>query len=194
MLRAGLVFSFALFFLFAFSPPVFAQPGPKSFDQYPSFIELTSIAPDETRVVLRCGYAAPGGKTEPDSGFEEISMLNDPRKTYARFQHIDNYIIATYAGPAQTQSLLLELLRPDGSVTAKLCQTDLNTDAIGNCRPAMPSIPVAQIHAEARKVAEQCRALFAQNGAQVNPARASPEKTESFKARLREKIRVLETP
>jgi hypothetical protein len=123
----------------AFSAPALAAAGPQSFDQYPSFFELTSTTANGATAVLRCGYFSPSGRmVELDKGFHEISIINKAQKYYSRIQHIDNAIIATTSDPTGGAGLLLELVKPDGSTVAKNCQTDVNTDTIGNCRALKP--------------------------------------------------------
>jgi hypothetical protein len=175
--------------------PATAQPGAPSFDQYPSFLQLTSSMQDGTQVVLRCGYSSPNGQSVVlDPGFQEVSFLNQARGGYSRFQHIDNAVIATFTPPAGMQGVLLELVKADGSVMAKNCQMDVNNDTIANCQPAQPLAPAAQIKDQDQKTGAQCVTMLQQGGSQVNPSLASVPKTEAFKSGLRQKVNTLAAP
>ena len=161
----------------------------QSLDQYPSFVEFTTLAPDGTQTVLRCGYSSPDGKTISfDAGFQEISSINQNRNTYARLQHIDNNVISTSPAPGGTLGLQLELVLDGGPITAKICQTDTDNDTISNCVPTNVTNPAAQVLADDRKLATQCMSLLQESTAQINASLASPEKTEAFKAGLRQKV------
>jgi hypothetical protein len=193
-----LKFAFRLFPILAFaalSLPVLAQSGPQSFDQYPSFIELTSATNDGARVVLRCGYSSPNSQSILlDPTFRELSILNEAHKSYSRIQRIDDYMIATSSDPTGGPGLLLELIKPDGSVVAKNCQTDVSTDAIGNCHTIQPFTFANQVKMGDDKIAQQCTDMMRESGTKVNPSLASVPKTEAFKATLRQKVSILASP
>jgi hypothetical protein len=172
-----------------------AQSGAQSFDQYPSFIEFTASTPDGTQSVLRCGYAANGGAIVLDPQFQEISVMNQAHKSYSRIQRIDNYLIATSVDPSGGSGMLLELVSPDGGpASAKSCQVNTTDDTIHDCRTVSPFTFVDQVKAGDQKIATQCAALLKQGGPQINPAVADPQKTEDFKAALREKVNILAAP
>src|ERR1700733_3278844 len=182
-----------LFFAFVLVIPGIAHAQgtatPQSFDQYPSFIELTSATNDGAKVVLRCGYSSPNGQVVSlDPSFHELSILNEGHKSYSRIQHIDNFLIATSSDPTGGSGLLLELIKPDSSIVAKNCQTDLNTDAIGNCHSIQPFTFANQIQAGDQKIEQQCSDMIRESGGKINASLASVPKTESFKATLRQKI------
>jgi hypothetical protein len=188
-----------LFLIFTFIIPNIASAQatatPQSFDQYPSFIELTSATNDGGKVVLRCGYSSPNGQVVSlDPSFHELSILNESHKSYSRIQHIDNFLIATSSDPTGGPGLLLELIKPDSSVTAKNCQTDLNTDTIGNCHSIQPFTFANQLQAGDQKIEQQCADMMRESGAKINASLASVPKTESFKATLRQKIAILAAP
>lgn len=196
MRRSGFHSFVVLIILAAISPAAFAQNGAQSFDQYPSFIELTTTLPTGTQVVLRCGYMVPPGRPATlDPGFQEISILNEKQGIYSRFQRIDDDIVATFRSPTAGDSgLVMELVKVDGSVKAKSCQTNIGNDTIENCKPAQPINAVDQIRTEEQKMAAQCSALLNQGASQINPATASPQKTELFKTGLRQKVKILDAP
>ena len=178
-----------------FATPAHAQQsGAQSFDQYPSFIELTGSNPDGTQSVLRCGYAVNGGAIVPDPGFQEISVMNQAHKSYSRIQRIDDYLIATSVDPSGGPGMLLELVKPDGSASAKNCRVNTSDDTIHDCSTISPFTFVDQIKAGDQKIATQCAGLLNQGGKEVNPAVADPQKTEEFKAALREKVNILAAP
>ena len=187
-----------LFLALAFALPGFAvaqTATPQSFDQYPSFIELTSSTPDGAKVVLRCGYSSPAGKVVVlDPSYHELSVINEGHKTYSRIQHIDNYLVATSSDPTGGPGLLVELVKPDGSTVAKNCQTDLNNDTIGNCHTIQPFTFANQIKEGDEKIIQQCTNMMTESGSKINPTLASVPKTESFKATLRQKITTLTAP
>jgi hypothetical protein len=171
------------------------QAGPQSFDQYPSFIELTSTTPDGAKAVLRCGYSSANGATiHLEPAFRELSVINEAHKYYSRIQRVDDVLIATSTDPTGGNGLLLELIKPDGSVVAKSCQTDLNTDSIGNCKSVQNFTFADQVKAGDAKIATQCDDLVRTNGNQLNPSLASPQKTEVFMAALRQKVATLAAP
>ena len=192
MNKSSFLASAALLVLFAV--PALAQANAPSFDQYPSFIELSTSTNDETQSVLRCGYAVSGGNIVMDTGFREISVMNQNHHSYSRIQHVDNMLIATSIDPSSGQALLVELIRPDGSVSAKNCRNDAATDTIHDCRSISPFTFVDQVKAGDQQVAARCAELMKQGGARINPGLADPQRTQDFKGNLRQKINILASP
>jgi hypothetical protein len=192
MFKFGFLASAAMFAL-GFSPAV-AQSSAPSFDQYPSFIELSATTNDETQSVLRCGYAANGGQVALDPGYHEISVMNQNHHTYSRIQRVDNYLIATSIDPSSGQNLLVELVKPDGSLAAKNCQSDTESDTISNCRSISPFTFVDQIKAGDQQIATRCADLMRQAGSKINPSLADPQKTQAFKIGLEQKVNTLAAP
>jgi hypothetical protein len=185
-----------LVFLTAAAQPAFAQAQmtPQKFDQYPSFLELTSGGSDGTQTILRCGYMVGNSGVVLDPDYQEVTVMNPGKGMYSRFQHIDTSIVATSLASANSQELMLELVRPDGSVLAKHCESDANTDTINNCTTVQAFAPAAQITGAAQQMYAQCETLLREGEAQINAATADPGKTEVFKERMRDKLRVLEGP
>jgi len=186
----------AAFIVVMLSGNVWAQAGAgQSFDQYPSFIELTSTRDDGTQSVLRCGYSSPNGHgVSADPGYREISVMNPSHKSYSRIQHIDNDFIATSIDPNGSSDLLLELVKADGTVAAKKCQTNTENDTISNCQTIQPFTFVDQVKAGDQKIGSQCADLVRRSASRMNPALADPQKTEMFKAGLRQKVGILASP
>jgi len=175
--------------------PVAAQTqGPQSFDQYPSFVQASAVGPDGTQSVLRCGYMVTPQGLFLDPGYREISVLNPGRGSYSRVQHIDDMIIATANDPRGTPDFLLELVKPDGSVTAKACTTDPNSDTISNCAHLAPFTFANQLGAADTETAARCDQLMREGSRQIDPSLADPQKTEIFKAGLRQKASILAAP
>jgi hypothetical protein len=174
--------------------PAFAQGAKPSMDQYPSFIELSSSNSEDTQSVLRCGYMANGSTIALDKGYQEISVMNQAHKSYSRIQRIDDYLIATSIDPSGSQGFLVELIAPNGAVKAKNCQNDAATDTIHDCHSISAFTFADQVKAGDQQVAMQCNELLKQGATQINPATASPQKTEEFKATLRQKVNILAAP
>jgi hypothetical protein len=177
--------------IFAALPFARAHADAPSLDQYPSFIEYSATAKDGVQIAWRCGYAAKDRAVALDPAFQESATLDPGHGTYVRIQHIDNSIVSSVSASAGGAQLLLELVRPDGSIAAKLCDRNPQADMIGNCRPAQPVQPAQQIVAAAQQLAAQCGTLFQQSVAKIDPSLANPQKTQQFMAGLRQKVAIL---
>lgn len=171
----------------------FAHALADSLDQYPSFIEYTTADNAGTQVTMRCGYSSRDGKTVSlDPSYLEISTSNEKKNNrYSRLQRIDDVLIATEIAPVGKTGLVLQLIKPDGSVVARNCQTNTNDDTISDCKPNNPFTKPDQVKAEGRRMNTLCQSLIENTRAQINPRRASPQQTEETKARLRQKVATL---
>ncbi len=183
-------------FVLLFALPATAQTpaGPQSFDQYPSFVEASVTGPDGTQSVLRCGYMVTPQGLFLDPGYREISIFNPGRGSYSRVQRIDDLIIATANDPRGTPDFLLELVKPDGSVTAKACTTDPNSDTISNCAHLVPFTFANQLGAADTETGQRCDQLMREGSRQIDPSLADPQKTQTFKNALRQKAAILAAP
>lgn len=191
MKKSGFGAIAALLFL---SNLALAQDAKPSFDQYPSFLELSATNTDGTQSVLRCGYTAKDGHITVDTAFHEISVMNQAHKSYSRIQRLDGFMIATSIDPSGGGGLLVELVEPNGTIRAKNCQNDEASDMIRACRSISPFTFVDQIKAGDQQIATQCEELIKQGMAQINPALADPQKIEQFKNGLRQKVNILAAP
>ncbi len=146
------------------APAAFAQATinghPADFDQYPSFLEVTTHLPNNVETVLRCGYGQNGNTIVPDASFMELSVIN--ANSYARYQRIDNKIIMTAPAPGMPGRFLLQVTEPNGLIAAKNCQLNLSTDTIQNCTTAQAFLPAAEATKQDQGAAQQCGDLFAQ--------------------------------
>lgn len=167
---------------------------PADFDQYPSFLEVTTHLQGGAEVVLRCGYSQNGTTILPDAGFMETSVINPAANSYARYQRIDNKIIITGPAPGVPGRFLLQVTEPNGATAAKSCQIDLNSDTIQNCVKVQAFIPPADATNQDQGAAQQCGSLFAKATPQMNPNDFNAQKTEMFKNTLRQKVAILEAP
>ena len=171
-----------------------AQADKPSFDQYPSFLELSSSNNAETQSVLRCGYATNGSGVKLDPAYQR-NFGDEPKSPYSRIQRIDNMLIATSIDPTSNDSFLpVELVQPNGKTSAKNCQNDSTTDTIHDCHTIPPFTFVDQIKSGDQQITSQCRSLLKQGVAQINPALADVQKTEQFKDTLRQKVNALAVP
>ena len=72
---------------------------------------------------------------------------------------------------------------------AKNCQNDAATDTIHDCHSISPFTFIDQVKAGDQQVATQCAELLKQGAAQINPPSRMLQKTEEFKAALRQKVK-----
>ena len=168
------------------------------FEQFPSFAQLSSTDKDGTESVLRCGYtisndAATKNAAIIDPEYHAITLLNPERHSYSRLEHIKDVTIATFM-PPEGQGLVLELVKPDGTLATKNCKTDLNNEMIANCTPAQPLASAAEIRDSDQKITPQCSALLQQNKAEIKPDLANPQQAVLFKSSFAQKVQTLETP
>lgn len=176
--------------------PTPAPPGVQSqnFDQYPSYLEMTSALQDGTQVVLRCGYTQSGTTSMADPGYMEMTVLNQGNGTYMRYQRIDNKLIMTVPVPGGVGRFLLEVVEPTGMVIAKSCQNNSANDTISGCTPGQPFMPAPQAMAQDQNASNQCGALLNKVTPQLDHFTYSAPKTQIFKNALRQKVGVLEAP
>jgi len=165
--------------------------GAQSLDQYPSFIEFSSMSPDSTQTILRCGYISDGKTVSLNPNFLEVTQHNAGRGLYTRLQHIDDTIIATTPAPQGSYGLYLQILGGDGALTAATCQTDTATDTILDCHRAPAKTVANDMMLNDRKLGMQCGDVISQGKSKIDPKLANPEKTEEFMAGLRKKIEML---
>jgi hypothetical protein len=169
---------------------------PADFDQYPSFLEASTHLPNNAETVLRCGYSQSGTSILPDASYMEFSLLNPSMAAgYMRYQRIDNKIILTVPAPGGMQGrYLLQITEPNGMTAAKNCQMDLNTDTISNCSAAQAFAPAAEATKQDQGAAQQCGSLFSQATPKMDTTIYNAQKTDLFKAALRQKVALLEAP
>ena len=164
-----------------------AQP---SFDQYPSFIEMSTSA-QGIQSVLRCGYTAVAGQISADPGYYELTTLNQGSGMYLRIQHIDGKTIATTVGGNQGR-FVLQVGGPNGATIAKECLNDPATDSLQGCVPAQPFMAPQDLYGQDQNVAGQCSNFLSKATAQLDPNTYNLQKTQLFKANLRQKAALLE--
>ena len=167
-------------------------PSTSKFDQFPSFGQLTTTDKDGTQTVMRCGYSVSNNKAIIiDPEFHEITSLNPIQHSFTRLEHVKDVIIATYMPPTGA-GLLVELVKPDGSVATKSCQTNLNNETIANCGDAQPMASAADIRDADQKIIPQCSDLLQQSKADIKPDLANPALAAAFKAGYQPKIEMLD--
>jgi hypothetical protein len=166
--------------------------NPADFDQYPSFLEVTTHLPNNVETVLRCGYGQTGSTIVPDAGYMETSVVTTTN--FTRYQRIDNKIIITAPAPGVAGRFLLQVTEPNGLIAAKNCQLDLNSDTIMNCTMVQPFVPAAEATNQDQTAAQQCGSLFAKATPQMATTTFSAQKTDQFKNALRQKVAIIEAP
>lgn len=167
---------------------------PADFDQYPSFLEVTSHLPNNAMGVLRCGYSQTGTTITPDPSYMESTVLNPASNGYARYQRIDNKILITASAPNMAGHFLIQVLEPNSTMAAKNCQMDLNTDSVQGCVNVKPFISAVDATNQDQGAAQQCGSLFTQALPQMDTTSYNLQKTEQFKNAVRQKVAVIEAP
>jgi hypothetical protein len=167
---------------------------PSDFDQYPSFLQVSVHMQNGIETVLRCGYSLNGGAIVADPSYMESSVINVGANSYARYQRIDNKVVITAPAPGIAGRYILQATEPNGTTFAKSCQLDLNSDTIQGCIAAQAFIPATEASKQDQGAAQQCGALFAKATPQMNAADFNLQKTEQFKAALRQKVAIIEAP
>lgn len=167
----------------------------KSFDQYPSYIEVSGTAKGlaNSQFDLRCGYSFSNGKVALDPTLNDFSLVNSTSQAYSRYQNIDGKAVITGPDPAVEggKRVIVQVAEPDGTMKARNCALDTSTDTISACMPAKATMTVAQAKSKGEAVEKQCQA-FVQH-AQVEPTTFSAVKTAEFKKKLEGKLMALET-
>lgn len=164
-----------------------------NFDQYPSFIELTT-ASNGSEILLRCGYSSNGVNITPDPGFMESAVQNNSNSSYARYQRIDNKILITAPAPGSPGRFVVQVTEPNGNVIAKSCVFNIASDTLQNCLAAQPFVPANEAAKQDQGVAQQCGDFFAKANPQLDVHGYDLQKTEIFKNALRQKIAIVEAP
>lgn len=166
---------------------------PADFDQYPSFLQVSTHMPNNGEAILRCGYSQTGATILPDAGYMESSVINPLNNGYARYQRIDNKIVITAPAPVPGH-FLVQITEPNGIVAAKNCMMDLNTDMLSSCTNAQAFISAADANKQDQGAAQQCGDLFNKAMPQMDKVSFNQQKTDQFKASLRQKVAILEAP
>ncbi len=174
------------------TPTAPAAPTTQNFDQYPSYIQMSSQMPDGSEVVLRCGYTQNGITILADPAYMEMSVLSNGN--YLRYQRIDNKLVVSVPAQEGVTRLLMEVVEPTGITIAKNCQSNNANDTIQGCVGAQPFMPAAQVQQQDQNAASQCGALLARATPQLNRTTYSAPKTDIFKNALRQKVGMLEAP
>lgn len=168
-----------------------AQGAEPEFGQFPSYIQMTATV-QGVSVALRCGYAQVENNFVGDPGFYEMVSLNQNSGEYLRLQHIDNRIIVTTVSPARNGRFLLTVMGANGAMVAKECQDDPNTDQISGCVAANPTVTSAQISSQDQQAAQQCTDFFNKGAAKLERGTYNLQKTQVFKAGLKQKAAIIE--
>jgi hypothetical protein len=167
--------------------------NPANFDQYPSFIEMTT-ASNGSEILLRCGYSSNGVNIMPDPAFMESAVQNSANSSYARFQRIDNKILITAPAPGSPGRFVVQVTEPNGNVIAKSCMFNGASDTLQNCLAAQPFVPAVETARQDQGVAQQCGDFLAKATPQLDAHVYDLRKTEIFKNALRQKIAIVEAP
>ncbi len=167
---------------------------PADFDQYPSFIQVTTHLPDSSEAVLRCGYIQNGTSFVADPGYMESSIFNQTTGSFTRYQRIDNKILLISPAPNSPGRYLLQVTETTGLMATKNCQFDPSSETISNCMAAQPFMTAPNAQAQDQNAAQQCGSVFAKATSKLDTTTYNLQKTDLFKAGLRQKVALIEAP
>jgi len=165
--------------------------------QYPSVFEFKGRAvggPPDAQFSLRCGDSVSAGQLAPEPTTNDLTLASVG--AYTRYQFIDGKpVISTLdAGRAagEGREVKVQVTEADGTMKAKSCTQNTQTDTLQGCTPTAPFLDAQQVNAMMQALLGECGQFMGQVGSQANPSIYDARKTQAWKAKLSQTLAAVE--